>query len=464
MPWSLLLCGGLLLALVCSGGPAPGRRPFWRFFTGTWLALFLTVFGVLFWQQSHDAKILKIEKSRNFYGVLTVTSVGRNQPDWHYNLSHGSTLHGQQFADPFRAAWPTTYYSEKSGVGLALQALPAGSRRIGVVGLGAGTLAAYARAGDYFRFYEINPAVVRLAGARFTFIANARGTVEIILGDARLALEREPPQGFDLLVLDAFNSDAIPMHLLTREAFAIYERHLSPGGIIAVHISNRSLNLEPVVLNAARQFNYQAIAIDNSATPEQWWVMDSEWMLLSRNREILQAPAISLAARPLQTQPTSLPPWTDDFASLFPILRVQARPEINPAYGNEQSQIAIRLCQQGKIKEAIKGYRQAIRLHPRMPELLNNLAWLLATGPNPDCRNGPQAVQFAERACQLTRYRAITIIGTLAAAYAEAGRFDEAMATAQRACTLAARNGETDLLQKNQQLLERYRRLEPARE
>ena len=168
-------------------------------------------------------------------------------------LVHGRITHGRQFIDPGKRRWATSYYGPHSGVGRAIACLQkSGPIRVGAIGLGVGTVAAYARPGDLFRFYEINPEVLRLATQRFTYLADCRGTCEVVLGDARLSLEaEEPPQPFDLLVLDAFSGDAIPTHLLTREAFDVYRRHLAPDGAIAVHISNNYLNLAPVVRRLA---------------------------------------------------------------------------------------------------------------------------------------------------------------------------------------------------------------------
>ena len=232
----------------------------------------MVALGVALWVQARRSGTGKVCRSRNFYGVLTVLKLQQSGVDC-FKLMHGRTAHGLQLADPARANWPTLYFTEKSGVGLAMRALPAAGRRIGVVGLGAGTLASYGRPGDSFRFYEINPEVERLARSRFTYLSNCLGNVEVVLGDARLSLEQEPGQQFDLLVLDAFSSDAIPVHLLTREAFAVYERHLETNGIIAVHVSNVSLNLAPVVAHLARHGNYQFAAIDNlSRSRDRWWV------------------------------------------------------------------------------------------------------------------------------------------------------------------------------------------------
>jgi spermidine synthase len=202
-----------------------------------------------------------------------------------------------------------------------MRALPAGSRRIGLVGLGTGTLAAYGRAGDQLRIYEINPEARHLATSWFTYISNCAAKVEIVMGDARLSMERELPQHFDLLALDAFSGDAIPVHLLTKEAFEIYQRHLKRDGILAVHISNHYLDLEPVVVNLAKQFQYQIAAIDHDEGEEDVWDYSSTWILLSHNEKIINSPAISAATYTVKTNSTRVPLWTDDFTSVFQILK-----------------------------------------------------------------------------------------------------------------------------------------------
>jgi len=239
----------------------------------------------------------------------------------HFLLQHGRITHGLQFVEAAEAVWPTTYYGAESGIGLAVHTLPTADRRIGLVGLGTGTMSAYGQAGDYLRIYEINPQVKQLAMSRFTYLAHCPAKVEIALGDARLSMEREPPQHFDLLVLDAFSSDAILVHLLTKEAFALYERHLSTNGIIAVHISNHYLDLEPVVVNLARHFNYRLASISFDETEDEWWLYSSTWVLLTRNEEIINAPAIRVASSKVNTNSVKVPLWTDDFASLFQILK-----------------------------------------------------------------------------------------------------------------------------------------------
>jgi len=301
------------------------RKPFkflthWRSQACAWLAVGVLVLAGALWKQTHDPGSEKIFSSRNFYGVLTVYEHRKDEPlGHHFLLQHGRITHGLQFVDPHQAAWPTTYYGAGSGVGLAVRALPVGPRRIGVVGLGTGTMAAFGRAGDYLRIYEINQEVQRLASSPFTYLSNCPAKVEVALGDARLSMEREPSQQFDLLALDAFSSDAIPVHLLTKESFELYSRHLKTNGVITVHISNHYLNLEPVVVNLARHFGYKLAMIDYDEDEEEWWNYSSTWILLTRSEEVINCPPIKTASLAVKTN--HIPLWTDDFASLFQILK-----------------------------------------------------------------------------------------------------------------------------------------------
>jgi len=301
------------------------RKPFnflthWRSQACAWLAVGVLVLAGALWKQTHDPGSEKVFSSRNFYGVLTVYEHRKDEPlGHHFLLQHGRITHGLQFVDPHQAGWPTTYYGAGSGVGLAVRALPTGPRRIGVVGLGTGTMAAYGRAGDYLRIYEINQEVQRLASSPFSYLSNCPAKVEVALGDARLSMEREPSQQFDLLVLDAFSSDAIPVHLLTEESFELYSRHLKTNGIIAVHISNHYLNLEPVVVNLAHHFGYKLAMIDYDEDEEEWWNYSSTWILLTRSDEVINCPPIKTASLAVKTN--HIPLWTDDFASLFQILK-----------------------------------------------------------------------------------------------------------------------------------------------
>jgi tetratricopeptide (TPR) repeat protein len=314
------------------------------------------------------------------------------------------------------------------------------------------------------RFYEINPDVYRLASSQFTYLGQCKGKVDIVLGDARLSLERERPQDFDLLVLDAFNSDAIPVHLLTEEAFALYQRHVKTNGLIAVHISNGRLNLEPVMANLARRFNYELAVIEFIGSRDQWWNQNSTWALLSHNDELINSPAIREASRQPQAGAETVPLWTDDFASLFQIIRWSAAPLIEAQPAEAETEVAARLSGRGDFAGALARYRRALQIDPNLVEALNNLAWLLATCPEASLRNGAEAVQHAEQACQLTQYRRTIMVGTLAAAYAEAGRFSEAVATVQKACELASIFKEDALLARNRELLELYRAGKPYHE
>ena len=264
-----------------------------------------------------------IARSRNFYGSMVVFQKDANDPpNAEIGLRHGLTTHGTQFTAPEKRNLPTTYYGLQSGVGLSLLNHPkrGGTLRVGVVGLGAGTLATYGRAGDCLRFYEINPEVLRLARTYFTFLKDTPAKVDVVMGDARLSLERElergEPQHLDVLALDAFNSDSIPVHLLTREAFSIYLKHLDEHGIIAVHVSNRSLDLKPVVQAAAQQFGLAAKWIQD-IHPGYNYI--SNWVLLSRDASVLAQPAIANAAQPFPRPPARL--WTDDFSNLISVLK-----------------------------------------------------------------------------------------------------------------------------------------------
>lgn len=256
---------------------------------------------------------------RNFYGVINVRDSGEG-PDAMRVLAHGTIIHGKQFLEEDRRDWPTTYYGPASGVALAiLDARAHGPVRVGVVGLGAGTLAAYGRAGDVFRFYDINPQVVELARSEFSFLKDSPARVEVQLGDARLSLERESAQNFDVLALDAFSSDAIPVHLLTAEAIRGYLRQLRPGGVLAVHISNRYLDLVPVLQRAARQLSLELREVDNKDDDEVG-VYRSDWLLLSASPAAFRGRLLKAAARKIDADPR-VRLWTDDYSDLYRILK-----------------------------------------------------------------------------------------------------------------------------------------------
>ena len=467
LQWGLLLCGSLFLIILARTWKTGDEKLRQKRRTDNirWnrrlvLAggpLCLVALGVAFWLQSHKFASERLEKTRNFYGVLTVFRYDSDVSDLHYQeFSHGRTLHGQQFFDPVRSRWPTTYFSENSGIGLAMQAMPAGNRRIGVIGLGAGTLAAYPKMGDSMHIYEINPDVVRIATTRFTYLSNCLGKVEITLGDGRLSLEREPPQNFDLLVLDAFNSDAPPVHLLTEEAFGIYQRHIKTNSVIAVNVSNKRINLQPILANLARRFSYRMVAIENLPPKDKPWLMDSSWVLLSHDDGILDSPAIRLASRPPVTNGVNVPLWTDDFASLFQILLSNREPQADPQFTDAECQAAYAMYQQGNYAGAIARFRHALKTLPRSPILLSNLAFLLVACPDVSLHDLPEATRLGEKSCELTHYHTAAFLSTLSVIYSEDGRFPEAIWMAEKSSALATETGEQALAQKNQELLKLY--------
>ncbi len=272
---------------------------------------------VLCWQVDLSRPV---ERVRNFYGVLAVRDDYANDPAHHqFSLVHAATMHGRQMVDPAKRRLPTSYYAEQSGVGRALRWLQKrqAKMRVGVVGLGVGTLAAYARPGDEYQFYEINPEVPRLARTYFHYLEDCRGSCDIVPGDARLSLDRQPPQHFDLLAIDAFSGDSIPIHLLTREAFQLYQRHLAPGGVLAVHITNNYLNLAPVVRAAAEDRGLLSAQVYFSGEGDPLADV-SDWMLVTRNADLLRA--ISPVASPRSDNDVRVPLWTDQYSNLFRIL------------------------------------------------------------------------------------------------------------------------------------------------
>lgn len=289
---------------------------------GSRLPYVFALAGALFLFGGYRAIQLSLEsgaRTRSYFGVYTITrGQGVNE------LQHGTTLHGIQLTgSPERERTPTTYYVPNSGVGEALGAAPAlygRNARIGIVGLGTGTLACYAKPGQQWRFYEIDPVVVRIArdSGAFTFLRRCAPDAQIILGDARLSIAQAAAGSLDLLALDAFSSDAVPMHLMTREAFDTYGRVLGRRGLLLVHVSNRYLDLAPVVARTASgwmaaQLAYQPVggAAGDSG---------SVWIALTRDPEVLgELLASGGYWEPLPVTDTA--PWTDDYASILPVLR-----------------------------------------------------------------------------------------------------------------------------------------------
>ena len=256
---------------------------------------------------------------RNFYGSIRVLQDGQLTDEYATRtLVNGTITHGLQYLAADRRRLATTYYGRQTGIGVAILNTRHSAQRVGVIGLGAGTIAAYGRPGDYYRFYDINPLVIEIARRQFTYLMDCQAKVDIVLGDGRLSLEREPNQNFDVLVVDAFSSDSIPVHLLTREAFRLYFRHIRPGGILAVHVSNSHLDLEPVVEKIASSLGVQNLNVDTEDGEDL--VYGATWILVTNQTDLFRQPAFAAAGRPVRPKP-ALRLWTDDYSNLIQILK-----------------------------------------------------------------------------------------------------------------------------------------------
>jgi len=315
LPLGLVACG--LLALAALWNVANGWM-IWalRIFAAVCVSLLA---GYAVRQEREFTKGLTLQ-TRNFYGPLQVRDDPPSQDYAVRTLLHGTIDHGAQLKDPALRYVTTSYYGKESGVGRAMMALQSkGAVRVGVIGLGAGVLSNYGRQGDYFRIYEINPLVENIAQTLFTFYPHSGADKKIIMGDARLTMEAQEPQNFDLIAVDAFSSDAIPVHLLTREATLLYQRQLRPGGILALHISNRYLNLEPVCQGDAQAIGAEAMVIDDEGESAPYY-SSSTWVLVSTNKEFFKDPEFAGSNIHPAKMPAKFRPWTDDYSNLFQIL------------------------------------------------------------------------------------------------------------------------------------------------
>jgi hypothetical protein len=261
-----------------------------------------------------------VAMSRNFFGVLRIREYGsEDEPSgFERTLTHGSTLHGEQYLSDSKRRQPTSYYTVTSGIGRLLKALSGREIEVGVVGLGAGTLAAYGKRGDVYRFYEIDPDVVGAARKHFTFIADSQARVEVLIGDGRLLLQAEAPQRYDVLAIDAFTSDSIPIHLLTREAVALYLERVKQDGVIALHVSNRYLDLRPVVGEIAEALGLQLAYVEDPESDSDPDKAASDWILLARHRGVLDLPDIKAGSSALPAVATGRP-WTDDYSNIVQV-------------------------------------------------------------------------------------------------------------------------------------------------
>ncbi|WP_300341440.1 fused MFS/spermidine synthase [Accumulibacter sp.] len=312
LPIGLFLCAALVISVL------------WRELQPRWrglLLLALLAYGYRLGGISVDYVEDYRLVLRNFYGQLRVADVSDEDLGVKRKMFHGRVNHGEQFLSPEYRRQPTAYYCENSGIGLALRSRADDQPlRIGILGLGAGTLATYGRAGDEMRMYEINDQVVDLARSEFSYLADSAATIVPVLGDGRLMLESEAPQNFDLLAIDAFSGDSIPTHLLTLEAMRAYLRHLKSDGLLAVHITNRYLDLRPVIAAAASQLGMTALIFDLDPAADDRFCRHSVWVLLMSPERAAKVPKAMQAADKLSPRP-GFEVWTDSFSNLLGVLR-----------------------------------------------------------------------------------------------------------------------------------------------
>lgn len=305
------------------------RRP-WLALPGA--VLWLCAIGtLLFFLRKHiaDTREHTIAMKRGFYGAIKVEEVDAGTENAYRALHHGRISHGRQYLDEAHRGFASTYYGTDSGVGAVFEYLPARTStprqpiHVGVVGLGVGTIATYAEPGDRFRFYEINPQVEELARSHFTFLADCKGEETVVLGDARITLERElataAPQQFDVLFVDAFSGDSIPVHLLTREAFALYFQHLKPGGVLAMHITNLHLDLADPVRNLAEAFGRRAFRVDHNPGVDVNHSYYSDWVLVTDDPAFIATLETSDRLTEWDREEPLPILWTDGYSNLFEV-------------------------------------------------------------------------------------------------------------------------------------------------
>ncbi len=324
LPMGLCLTVVLIGLLLLAG---PLERALKRMqFEGRFLAriALMTLYAVLVvyigWGVFSSLEVAEelIAKDRNFYGVLQVRDEEQEDSHWIRYLENGRIIHGAQYRDPEREGIPLTYYGPESGFGVVIRHYPkAVGRHIGAIGLGTGSIAGLTRRGDTLRFYEINPQVVRYAGEHFSFLEQSQAKIEIVLGDARISLEAEPAQGFDILVIDAFNGDAPPVHLLTLEAFELYRRHLAPGGTILIHISNLYFDFAPLVWGLSDHFKMSAGIF--STEDDELEQYGADWAIMTMQKELFSLKQIQDGVVFPEPDVESIL-WSDKYTSLFALV------------------------------------------------------------------------------------------------------------------------------------------------
>jgi hypothetical protein len=263
---------------------------------------------------------------RDFYGVVRTRD--RMDPVPYRAMYHGAIMHGGQLLGESYRNTPADYFSPTSGYGRLFEALrelePKRKRDIGVIGLGAGVIASYGRPGDKMVFYEISPRVVEIARKEFTFLADSAASTSVVLGDGRLSLEREAPRGYDVLGIDAFSGDSIPMHLITREAMLLYAKHIKPDGVIVFQATNRYVDLLPVIKRLAAELGFEAVAVTDIPQEDPngpgYWRSSTDQVLVTRNKAVLAAASLRDSAMPIEDKP-GLPTFTDAHHNLLRILK-----------------------------------------------------------------------------------------------------------------------------------------------
>lgn len=329
--WSLRRPGAAPTPVVSGPAGPRWRDPGARLGVGPWRLAWLlplaalVLLAVNLGMEARLRAVDALEIRRGFFGVLRVSDRLIGDPEQARRiLFHGAINHGFQYRHPDRQMWHNSYFAAESGVGTALDQHPKRARgeplKIGLLGLGSGTILTYGRPGDTLRIYEIDPDVEPLSRAYFTYFDRTAARTEVILGDGRLSLEREPDQGYDVLILDAFSSDAIPMHLLTVEAFATYFRHLRPDGILAANTSNRHVDIRPVLLRLAEHYGWSFVWIENHSVDERG-VYAADWGLLVRDRAFLDDPTVKARSGDLRDVRRDLALWTDDYSNLLDVLK-----------------------------------------------------------------------------------------------------------------------------------------------
>jgi len=316
-PWVLVACFGIA-ALALFQSAWKQRRIGLRVALMVVIAA-LAIPGMLYFRNAAFEVKDRIVSVRNFYGVVSVKEENASDTSGMRTLFHGDIVHGYQYLDVNTRNEAMSYYWADTGIGRALQTLKGrADARVGIVGMGTATVASYGEKGQTYRFYDINPEIVKLAREKFYFLSDLEargGTVEVAMGDARRSLETEPAQRFDVLLLDAFSGDSVPVHLLTREAFQMYQRHMKPDGIIAVHVSSRYLTLTPVVEKVAASVGWKTTRI---ATEEDGYNESTDYVMVTNNEEFLQENPIGVEWEGMFP---SVILWTDKSNNLFEILK-----------------------------------------------------------------------------------------------------------------------------------------------